>query len=468
MCQSIAEGGKRCAAHNRADELKRAARRADALSTVIEETEYRLERAREDAEMLREDSDAAPDDEGARLNAQLAEREVKELEQLLSDQRMDLECELLAAGLTDVKDRHGYRDELLAALPDGANTDVMVDGRYVPAAQVTDELIEAQKSAAAASGEAKRLRRVEDDEDAADAEEERAERFRERGRALARALRDAMGDGVRIAADGIHAVGGALGGAVSAVGGGVGDAAGDLLEGVHGATIDAMEGAAEAAGITAAVGKAGSSGGSASGSSPTNATGSPSAAATDDTSPDHSEPRGGQGADDSHTARPATRDDDDLSHLSPSDRHAALADRRMRGTTATDMVRAQERARTHEDDARSAHSGEKPVTSGNAHARTARTDAHAPSRATHESRTGREKMAPSPATLVTTTPRGGVVLDVPDERAPRMFSLASLSRARRAKRDSAIDTEADQWAASLSDDELRSLLEDIQARGGWR
>ncbi|MGV0655461.1 hypothetical protein ABQE48_16495 [Mycolicibacterium thermoresistibile] len=60
------------------------------------------------------------------------------------------------------------------------------------------------------------------------------------------------------------------------------------------------------------------------------------------------------------------------------------------------------------------------------------------------------------------------MLDVPDERAPRMFSLASLSRARRAKRDPSIDTEADQWAASLSDDELRSLLEDIQARGGWR
>ncbi|MGV0655460.1 hypothetical protein ABQE48_16490 [Mycolicibacterium thermoresistibile] len=346
MCQSIAEGGKRCAAHNRADELKRATRRADALSAVIEETEYRLHRAREDAEMLREDSDAAPDDEGARLNAQIAEREVKELEQLLSDQRMDLECELLAAGLTDVKDRPEYRDQVLAALPDGEHTEVMMDGRYVPAAQVTDELIEAQKSAAAASGEAKRLRRVEDDEDAADAEEERAERFRERGRALAHALRDAMGNGVRIAADGIHAVG-------STVGGVVGAAAGDLLEGVRGATIAAMEGAAEAAGVTAAVGSAGSNSGSASGSSPTNATGSPSAA-TDDTSPDHSEPRGGQGADDSHTARSAARADDALSHLSPSERREVMADRRMRGTTATDMVRAQERARPHEDDARTA------------------------------------------------------------------------------------------------------------------
>lgn len=461
MCQSIAEGGKRCAAHNRADELKRARNRISALSAVIEETEYRLERAREDAEMLREDSDAAPDDEGARLNAQLAEREVKELEQLLSDQRMDLECEQIVAGLTDVKNRPGYRDELLAALPGGARTMIQTgDGPPQSAGDVTDELTALQKKAAAASGEAKRLRRVEDDEDAAELEEGKAEHFRSRAASLARTLRGALGDGVRIAADGIHAVGSA----VSAVGGVVGDAAGDLLEGVHGATIDAMEGAAEAVGITAAVGSAGSSGGS----SPTNATGSPSAAATDDTSPDHSEPRGGQGADDSHTARPATRDDDDLSHLSPSDRHAALADRRMRGTTATDMVRAQERARTHEDDARTAHSGEKPVTSGNSHARTARTDAHAPSRATHESRTGREKMAPSPATLVTTTPRGGVALDIPDERAPRMFSLASLSRARRAKRDPSIDTEADRWAASLSDDELRNLLEDIQARGGWR
>ncbi|MGV0654791.1 hypothetical protein ABQE48_13065 [Mycolicibacterium thermoresistibile] len=286
------------------------------MSTVIEETEYRLERAREDAEMLREDSDAAPDDEGARLNAQLAEREVKELEQLLSDQRMDLECEQIVAGLTDVKERPGYRDELLAALPDGARTMIHTgDGLPQSAGDVADELSNLQKKAAASSGEAKRLRRVEDDEDAAALEDDKADHFRSRAASLARTLRGALGDGVRITADGIHAVGGTVGGAVSAVGGVVGDAAGDLLEGVHGATIAAMEGAAEAAGVTAAVGSAGSSGGSASGSSPTGGTGG--------TSPDH----GGHGGDDSEERdTPMTREERAIAREAEDARRIAADD----------------------------------------------------------------------------------------------------------------------------------------------
>jgi len=452
MCQSIAEGGKRCAAHNRSDEMKRARNRISALSTQIEETEYRLERAREDAEMLREDADRAPDDEGARLNAQLAEREVKELEQLLSDQRMDLECEQMVAGLTDTRERPGYRDEVLAALPDGANTDVLVDGRYVPAAQVTDELIEAQKAAAAASGEAKRLRRVEDDEDAAALEEDKASHFRERAARLAGALRGALGDGVMVAADGIRAVGGVASDFVDAT-------IGETLRGAEAAAVEAVEGAAASVGINTDT----------------------SAPRTEHrahvTSPDHREGTATGSADGDDRAlltraeraaaretaearRIADADPEEVEEVtggwSPEDGHTTYT---VPGSPSLNDPKPRRRA--HPDAERAPAPARTPVTGGNAQA------LHAPSRATHESRTGRERMAPSPATLVTTTPRGGVVLDIPAERAPRMFSLASLSRARRAKRDPSIDTEADQWAASLSDDELRSLLEDIRARGGW-
>ncbi|TXA40503.1 hypothetical protein DKM27_18490 [Mycobacterium tuberculosis variant bovis] len=308
MCQSRAQGGRRCAAHNRADELKRARNRISALSAQLEETDYLIARAKDDVEVLRDDARRAPDDEQARLNLELAERELESLERQRDDQRMDLECEQMVAGLTDVKERPGYRDDLLAALPEGGDTVITVEGEQLPrtAGDVADELSNLQKKAAAASGEAKRLRSIEDDEDAAALEEDKAAHFRERAAHLARTLRGALGDGVRIAADGIHAVGSVASDFVDAT-------IGETLRGAGAAAVEMLEGAAQAAGVTAAVGPVGSSGGSASGSIPTPGTGG--------TSPDH-----GGGDDSEERDTPMTREERAIAREAEDARRIAADD----------------------------------------------------------------------------------------------------------------------------------------------
>src|SRR5690606_33644826 len=144
-------------------------------------------------------------------------------------------------------ERPWVRDELIAALPNGAT--VTVDGESLPASRAVDEAQQALKDAAKHSGEAKRLRKVEQNEEAAEDEDEEADRCRARAYGLIGGLFRALGTATQITAAVLEAPGRLAMNTARRAADLAGEAAGSVLEPLLESAIDAMEGAAAAAGI---------------------------------------------------------------------------------------------------------------------------------------------------------------------------------------------------------------------------
>lgn len=269
MCQSRAQGGKRCAAHSRADEVKLQRRRVQAaLSAAVE-----AEQAVRTAHMLTDDvADARA--EGVPWSLEPADADAQRAVELAVQARRHAEELALVAGLTDTKNNPSYRSEVLSVLP----PTVEVDGESRPAAEVADELIEAQRQAGLSAGESKRHRMFDEDDEAAEYAAQ-AESWRARAGHLASALRGAMVDGVVVLADSIMSP-------IRAVGGVLREVATETLESVHEGMVETAESMASAVGISTAVGG---------GSTPSQGAGSGSDGAPD----------GGQDHD--HDQRPRTR-----------------------------------------------------------------------------------------------------------------------------------------------------------------
>ncbi|QSM92984.1 hypothetical protein I3U40_18175 [Mycobacteroides abscessus subsp. abscessus] len=144
----------------------------------------------------------------------------------------------LIAGMTDTKNNPGYRDDLLSVLP----PTVTVDGDTRPAAEVADELMEAQRQAGLCAGEAKRHRMFDRDDEAEQCAAQ-ADRWRNRAGHLAHTLRMAMVDGVTVAADAITSP-------IHAVGTTLREVAAETAQAVGDGLVETAESYASAVGIT--------------------------------------------------------------------------------------------------------------------------------------------------------------------------------------------------------------------------
>ncbi|WJR35260.1 hypothetical protein P3F83_07780 [Mycobacteroides immunogenum] len=237
MCQSRAQGGKRCAAHSRSDEVKLQHRRVQAaLSAAVE-----AETAAAAAALLTDDVDSARR-AGVQWSLEPAAVDAQRAVEVAQQARRHAEELALVAGLTDTKNNPSYRDDLLAALP----PTVEVDGQSVPAADVASELAEAQRQAGLSAGEAKRHNMFDRTEDADECAAQ-AELWRNRAGHLASALRVAMADGVVIAADAITAP-------VRAVGNTLREVAEETVDALHEGMTETFDSYAGAVGISAAAG----------------------------------------------------------------------------------------------------------------------------------------------------------------------------------------------------------------------